>query len=212
MLHLLAATLLLATGTAVVAATPVGAAITYVVNSTGTEGDANLADGSCRTAVNSCTLRAALAQDAADGTATRIEFNIPGSGPFQIPLSAGTYAVNDPLGGTVIDGYTQPGAAPNSDPVISNAIVKIQIVGSGNAGPNAFDVTGEQHHPRPCHPKRTDCDSARRTCGIRKPHRRQLHRDRPGGHLPPDRVRHVGHGRAARRSGFEQPNRLACSG
>jgi PKD repeat protein len=147
-LHLLAATLLVATGTAVLAATPAGAAVTYVVNSTGTGADANPADGVCRTAANSCTLRAALTQDAVDATATRIEFNIPGSGPFQIPLPAGAYTLNDPLGGTVIDGYTQPGALPNSDPLASNATVKIEIVGSGNAGPNAFEITSANNTVR----------------------------------------------------------------
>jgi len=37
----------------------------------------------------------------------------------------------DLSGGTTINGYTQPGAAPNTDPAISNARILIEIVGNG---------------------------------------------------------------------------------
>jgi len=115
--------------------------VTYVVDSTGVQPDVSASDSLCRTSVNTCTLRAALAQDAVDAVASRIEFNIPGSGPHQILLTAGSYVLADPNGGTVIDGYSEPGATPNTDPLASNAIIKIEVVGSGSRGLNALEIS-----------------------------------------------------------------------
>jgi hypothetical protein len=69
-----------------------------------------------------------LTANAAPGLDT-IAFDIPGTGPFTIqPLSA-LPTITDPL---VIDGYTQPGASPNSNPfgMGDNAVLMIELDGS----------------------------------------------------------------------------------
>ena len=63
-----------------------------------------------------------------------IKFAIPGGGVHTIqPLSA-LPTITDPV---VIDGYTQPGASPNTNPVGSglNTVLMIELDG-GNAGDN----------------------------------------------------------------------------
>jgi parallel beta-helix repeat protein len=70
-----------------------------------------------------------------------IAFNIPGSGVHLIDLSKTALpAVSDPV---VIDGYTQPGASPNSLSVGDDAVILIQLdgglVGNGN---NGITITG----------------------------------------------------------------------
>ena len=63
----------------------------------------------------------------------RIDFNSPGAGPHKIKLTPeGLPNVRDPV---IIDGYTQPGAAPNTLPNGDNAIIKIQLDGAPDEGP-----------------------------------------------------------------------------
>jgi hypothetical protein len=60
----------------------------------------------------------------------RIIFNIPGSGPHLIAISpTGLPDITDPI---IIDGYTQPGAAPNALTIGDDAIIEIQIDGGTN--------------------------------------------------------------------------------
>ena len=57
----------------------------------------------------------------------RITFNIPGDGPHVIATPLGGY----PLithSGVVIDGYSQPGALPNSNPILGGNNAKLKIV------------------------------------------------------------------------------------
>jgi hypothetical protein len=57
----------------------------------------------------------------------RIIFNIPGAGPHRITiLPDGLPNVTDPV---IIDGYTQPGATPNTLADGNNAVIKIQVDG-----------------------------------------------------------------------------------
>ena len=58
-----------------------------------------------------------------------IEFNIPGSGVHTIFLSSGLPAITQPV---TIDGYTQPGSSPNTNPVGQglNTALKIEITGN----------------------------------------------------------------------------------
>jgi hypothetical protein len=88
---------------------------TFVVTNTDDSGP-----GSLRQAM----LYADLATSAPPDT---ILFDIPGTGPFLIqpltPLPALTHA-------TIIDGYSQPGAQPNSLTVGDNAVILIQVDGS----------------------------------------------------------------------------------
>ncbi len=95
-------------------------------------------DGVCTSA--ECTLREALtlANDYLLGENT-IAFNIPGPGPHTIQPSGNLPTIIDPV---IIDGYTQPGAQPNTNPMTEpiNATILVEIDGShANIG---FDFTG----------------------------------------------------------------------
>ncbi len=68
-----------------------------------------------------------------------IDFDIPGTGPFLIaPLSA-LPTINHP---TIIDGYSQPGASPNTSSVGDNAVILIQIDGTAAGFPNGLTING----------------------------------------------------------------------
>ena len=63
-----------------------------------------------------------------------IQFNIPGSGPFYIATPSNGYPVltnNDVL----IDGYSQPGSAPNTNSILQPNNARIQIVLDSRNGP-----------------------------------------------------------------------------
>ena len=103
-------------------------ATTYTVNSTN-----NVDGGTCD--ATHCSLREAInAANANVGTDT-IAFNISGAGPHTIQLALGLPKITDPV---IIDGYTQPGASPNTNGVGlgSNAVLKIELDGT-NAGDTA---------------------------------------------------------------------------
>lgn len=78
------------------------------------------------------SLRQAILDANASAGLDTIAFNIPGAGPHTIqPLSA-LPNITDPV---VIDGYTQPGSSPNTNPpeLGSNAVLVIELDGT-NAG------------------------------------------------------------------------------
>src|SRR5262245_22263523 len=64
-----------------------------------------------------------------------IEFAIPGSGVHTI-ATASPLPVTD---GLFIDGYSQPGSAPNTALVGDNAVILIELQG---AGPDGLEITG----------------------------------------------------------------------
>ena len=71
-----------------------------------------------------------------------IVFNIPGAGVHKIDLSqAALPRVTDPI---VIDGYTQPGAKPNTLAVGNNAVILIQLDGGAipGRGTNGIELSG----------------------------------------------------------------------
>ena len=104
-----------------------------VVNDTGNADDSNLNDGTCRTSNGRCTLRAAISQANNNVGPDTIHFNIPGNGVHTIELNGDELpAINDLSGGLTIDGYTQPGATPNTDPLTFNADIRIEIDGGRN--------------------------------------------------------------------------------
>lgn len=110
------------------------AGLTFTVRSRGDEPDAKVGDRLCATPVGTCTLRAAIQEANAASGADTIAFDIPGPAPYRIELTdrlPGLWS-----GGTLIDGYTQPGAAPNTSADLFNGRVLIEITG---AGANAFD-------------------------------------------------------------------------
>jgi hypothetical protein len=73
--------------------------------------------------------QAILDANAAAGTDT-IAFNIPGSGVKTIKLDTSLPQITDPL---IIDGYTQPGATPNTLAVGDNAVLLIELQGQAGA-------------------------------------------------------------------------------
>jgi CSLREA domain-containing protein len=117
------------------------AALTFVVNSTGDSADTNIGDGICRTSSGTCTLRAAIYEANAHPGPDTIAFNISGTGVHNIQLNNLLPPLNDASGGTTIDGYTQPGASPNTDPVTSNAVIKVEIAGRGSTGIDGLPIT-----------------------------------------------------------------------
>lgn len=126
-------------------------ASTYTVNSTGDEWDAKVGDNMCRTATNTCTLRAALNEANNHTGADTIAFNIPGTGPFTIQIPVGK-SLPQPTAGTkgpiTIDGYTQPGAAVNTSTNGSNAVIKIHLRGNGYNDIDAFTIKSSNNTVR----------------------------------------------------------------
>ena len=102
----------------------------FTVNSTVDTVDANAGNGVCETSTpGECTLRAAIMEANANFGLDNIAFTIPTTGALTIqPLSA-LPTITDPV---VIDGYTQPGASPNTNgPGLgSNAVLMIELDGS----------------------------------------------------------------------------------
>jgi CSLREA domain-containing protein len=92
--------------------------LTLTVNRTGDGSDLNPGDGLCDASVNmgqQCSLRAAIEELNSQGAATtphRIEFDIPGTGPFTITPGSRLPFITVPL---EINGETQPGSACPSD-------------------------------------------------------------------------------------------------
>lgn len=84
------------------------------------------------------SLRQAILDANASGGTDTIAFNIPGSGPQTIrPISA-LPVIGDPV---ILDGYTQPGASPNTNPpeLGSNAVLMIEL--DGTSAGSAFGLT-----------------------------------------------------------------------
>jgi hypothetical protein len=72
-----------------------------------------------------------------------IAFNIPGAGPHYIATPAGGYPYIT-ANNITIDGYTQPGAVPNSNPILAanNAQIKI-VLDSRNGNTKVMDYAGD---------------------------------------------------------------------
>jgi CSLREA domain-containing protein len=118
----------------VTAASPAATGATFTVDSTSDEWDQNVGNGICRTASNVCSLRAAIQEaNAAPGPNT-IAFAIPGAGVHTIQLTKTLPSLNDASGGTLIDGYTQPGSSVNTDPLLDNAQIMVEVRGNGATG------------------------------------------------------------------------------
>lgn len=98
---------------------------TYTVDATSDGADADTADGVCDDGAGACTLRAAIEQANATAGLDSIHFALPGAGVHTVQ-PATLPEITDPV---VLDGYTQPGASPNSnDPDQgSNAVILIEL-------------------------------------------------------------------------------------
>ncbi len=123
------------------AAVQAAAGQTFTVNSTADDPDGNFSNGICATASGACTLRAAIAEANAQLGPNTVAFNIPGSGVHTIQLNSMLPTINDETGGVQIDGYTQPGSAANTDPLVSNAQIKVELRGQGRYSFQGLNVT-----------------------------------------------------------------------
>lgn len=118
------------------AAKPAHAATTFTVNSTGNHRDTDTTDNRCRTGFavigvgELCTLRAAIQEANATAGADTIKFNISGSGVKTIKPRSALPAITETV---TIDGYTQPGASPNTKTRGNDAVLLIELDGE-NAG------------------------------------------------------------------------------
>jgi CSLREA domain-containing protein len=106
------------------------ASSTFTVDSTGDEADASPGDGVCAVSGGACTLRAAIQEANLHTGSDTIAFNIPGTGVHTIQIGSTLPTLSDASGPTTIDGYTQPGSSPNTDPLASNANINVQITTS----------------------------------------------------------------------------------
>ncbi|HEY0518567.1 MAG TPA: hypothetical protein VGC84_03660, partial [Ilumatobacteraceae bacterium] len=135
-----AATASVASHAAAPSATSLSLAATtpWVVNTNNDLPDSNIGNGKCVTANGDCSLRAALHEANASPGPDVINFNIPGPGVHTIQLGGPLPTITD--GGLTINGYTQPGSQPNTDPLVSNAIIAVEIKGTGSDPANSFDA------------------------------------------------------------------------
>ena len=137
--RLLAIAVLLAALTAsmMLAAKSAHASTTFTVNSTADYADANLADGFCDTNNTvpgaggepeaECTLRAAVQQANYTSGADAINFNIAGT---EVKTIAPVTALPKITEAVSINGYTQPGAEPNTKTIGNDAVLKIELSGA----------------------------------------------------------------------------------
>jgi len=77
------------------------------------------------------SLRQSILDANANPGADTIAFAVPLAGVHVITLLSPLPDVTDPV---AIDGYTQPGAVPNSNPYYTNAVLAIELQGSGTDG------------------------------------------------------------------------------
>ncbi len=96
------------------------------------------------------SLRQAIVDANANAGADTIAFNIPGAGVHTIAPATNFDTI---LEAVVIDGYTQPGASVNTDPVGTNAVLLIELDGSAMAG-------GDSGSTSPARPRRRSADSS----------------------------------------------------
>lgn len=86
-------------------------------------------DGICNAA--HCSLREAITIANAQGGNDTIAFAIAGNGPHTIAPANELPTITDAL---TINGYTQLGASPNTDPVASNAVIQVRLDGVSTPG------------------------------------------------------------------------------
>ena len=89
------------------------------------------------TAGGQVTLRSAIQYINAQGqSANTINFNIAGTGPFRFQPNPALDPIAQPV---FINGYSQPGSSMDTDPVISNAVLLIEVNGTAySVGTGAF--------------------------------------------------------------------------
>lgn len=110
------------------------------VTSRGDAPDAKVGDGVCATAAGRCSLRAAIEEANAITGKNVIAFALRGKAPYRIVTKKRLPAINDPSGATIVNGYTQPGATPNTARLKSNARILVEVRGAGAAAHDGFTI------------------------------------------------------------------------
>lgn len=125
--------------------TPARVQATFVVTSSGDQGDSAPGDGLCRTSGGTCTLRAAVQEANQRAGADLIHFDIRGSNgscPSLTTIQLGSaIPIDDPYhDGLTIDGYSQCGASANTGRYTGNAQLRIELRGNGQRYVPALDI------------------------------------------------------------------------
>ena len=128
-----------AAGLASLAIAGPASAATFTVNFAADASDPTI-NGTCDVGGGACTLRAAIQEANANvGPTDLINFAIPGAGPHTLGLTSELPLITQPV---TINGYSQPGAAPNTARIGTNADLRIVLDGSGLVEANGFGVQG----------------------------------------------------------------------
>ncbi|MFO8100673.1 MAG: CSLREA domain-containing protein, partial [Dehalococcoidia bacterium] len=106
------------------------AANTYTVDTTN-DSDNTCGDGDC-------SLREAINEANSNSGTDTIEFAISGTGPFTIQPASALPDITDPI---IIDGYSQPGASPNTLAQGNDAVLMIELDGSGAGSVDGLHIT-----------------------------------------------------------------------
>lgn len=104
----------------------------FVVDSADDLPDAS-ANGVCASSAGTCTLRAALTEANRFAGPATVTFALPGEGITTIRPGTRLPGLTN-TSGITIDGYTQPGSAPNTAEHGSNARIRVQVEGKGAQG------------------------------------------------------------------------------
>lgn len=99
----------------------------FVVNTTGDQSDALPGDGFCNDGGGNCSLRGAIQEANAFAGANVIDFNIPGGCGQVIAPTTALPAITESVN---INGYSQPGALPNTAAIGSNAQICVALDGN----------------------------------------------------------------------------------
>jgi len=114
---------------------------TFTVTSATDLADVNPGDGVCDATASiedTCTLRAAIEQANATSGADVIDFDIIGGGVQTITPSSALPDITDQV---TIDGYTQPGASPNTKTVGDDAALKITLDGTNLPNSSGLEIS-----------------------------------------------------------------------
>jgi hypothetical protein len=111
----------------------------FTVNDAGDQADANLADADCDvsgTAGIQCTLRAAIEEANETAGTDVISFAFPPSGVTTIAPASAYPDLTSPI---TINGYSQPGASPNTQPFGKPLDTVLRVMIDGSLLPNDFN-------------------------------------------------------------------------
>jgi CSLREA domain-containing protein len=112
------------------------------VNDFGDQPDYAANDGVCEASPGGgdCTLRAAIEEANSSADRSYITFDLPGSGVRTLQPLSQLPAINAPV---TIDGYTQPGATPNSLAVGNNANILVELIAPIGGADHALSFAGD---------------------------------------------------------------------